>query len=101
MWKLSTYFYHSVGFTTYLSLQYTHTHIYIYIYIYIYLTNKSMRLSSSFIGCIRGARVKFPDFFSMGTFIDSTHMKIWSPSNLSPPDAMNLLYRFNNFWKAP
>ena len=34
--------------------------IYIYIYIYIY---------------IRGSLNKFPDFFRMGTFIDSTHMK--------------------------
>ena len=25
---------------------------------------------------IRGAYNKFPDFFSMGTFIDSTHMKL-------------------------
>ena len=31
------------------------------IYIYIY---------------IRGAYDKFPDFFGMGTFIDSTHMKL-------------------------
>ena len=35
------------------------TNIYIYIYIYIY---------------------KFPDFFRMGTFIHSTHMKLLSPS---------------------
>ena len=35
--------------------------IYIYIYIYIY---------------IRGSLNKFPDFFQMGTFIDSTHMKL-------------------------
>ena len=35
------------------------TSIYIYIYIY-----------------IRGACDKFPDFFRMGTFIDSTHMKL-------------------------
>ena len=38
---------------------------------------------------IRGSLNKFPDFFHMGTFIDSTHMK------------MHLLYRSNNFWKAP
>ena len=25
---------------------------------------------------IRGAYDKFPDFFRMGTFIDSTHMKL-------------------------
>ena len=39
----------------------THTHTYIYIYIYIY---------------IRSAYDKFPDFFRVGTFIDSTHMKL-------------------------
>ena len=26
--------------------------------------------------CIRGSLNKFPDFFHMGTFIDSTHMKL-------------------------
>ena len=35
--------------------------IYIYIYIYIY---------------IRGSLNKFLEFFRMGTFIDSTHMKL-------------------------
>ena len=35
--------------------------LYIYIYIYIY---------------IQGSLTKFPDFFRMGTFIDSTHMKL-------------------------
>ena len=29
---------------------------------------------------IQGAYNKFPDFFRMGTFIDSTHMKLSSPS---------------------
>ena len=29
---------------------------------------------------IRGSLNKFPDFFRMGTFNDSTHMKLWSPS---------------------
>ena len=29
---------------------------------------------------IQGSLNKFPDFFSMGTFIDSTHMKLKSPS---------------------
>ena len=33
-------------------------------YIYIYMFN------------IRGAYDKFPDFFRMGTFIDSKHMKL-------------------------
>ena len=37
----------------------------------------------------------------MGTFIDSAYMKLESPSKLSPPAAMYLLYRSNNFWKAP
>ena len=37
----------------------------------------------------------------MGTFIDSTHMEILSPSKYPPTAAMNLLYRSNNFWKAP
>ena len=41
------------------------SNIYIYIYIYIY---------------IRGAYDKFPYFFRLGTFIDSTHMKLYSPS---------------------
>ena len=35
--------------------------VYIYIYIYIYT---------------RGSLNKFPDFFCMGTFIGSTHMKL-------------------------
>ena len=29
---------------------------------------------------IQGSLNKFPDFFRMGTFIDSTHMKLYSPS---------------------
>ena len=36
-------------------------HIYTYVYIYIH---------------IRGSINKFPDFFRMGTFIDSTRMKL-------------------------
>ena len=39
-------------------------------------------------------------FFCMCTFIDSTHMKLLSPSKLSPLAAMHLLYRSNNFWKS-
>ena len=39
----------------------------------------------------------FSDFFRMGTFIDSTHMELYSPTKLSPPSAMHLLYRSNNF----
>ena len=30
---------------------------------------------------MRGAYDRFPDFFRMGTFIDSTHMKLYSTSN--------------------
>ena len=44
--------------------------------------------------------IKFPYFFQVGTFIDSTLWKLYSPSKYSPPAAMLLLYRFNNFWKA-
>ena len=29
---------------------------------------------------LRGAYDKIPDFFCMGSFIDSTHMKLYSPS---------------------
>ena len=43
----------------------------------------------------------FPDFFRVDTFINSTHMKLKSPSKLSPPTAMHMLYRPNDFWKAP
>ena len=31
------------------------------------------------INNVRGAYNKFPDFFHTGTFIDSTHMKLYSP----------------------
>ena len=43
---------------------YIYVHVYIYIYIYIY---------------IQGSLNKFPDFFHMGTFIDSTHRKTLVP----------------------
>ena len=46
---------------TYLDYVFSATFIYIYIYIRVSLN-------------------KFPDFFCMGTFIDSTYMKLWSPS---------------------
>ena len=59
---------------------YTHTHTHIY---------------------IRGSLNKFPDFFRMGTFIDNTHMKPYSPSKESPLSAMHLSYRSNIFWKTP
>ena len=42
----------------------------------------------------------FQPFFRMGTFIDSTHMKLLSPSKLSFPAAIYLLYYSNNFWLA-
>ena len=29
---------------------------------------------------VQGSLNKFPDFFRMGAFIDSTHMKLYSPS---------------------
>ena len=46
-------------------------------------------------------RIKFPDFFHMGTFIGCSHVKLWPPSKYSPSTAMHLLYRSNNVWKAP
>ena len=54
-----------------------------------------------FSGKVQRSLNKFPDFFRMGTFIDSTHMKLLSRSKYSPPVAMHLLYRSNNFRKAP
>ena len=58
--------------------------IYIYIYIYIYvcvLQEPRIKLATSiwyiYIG---GAYDKFPDFLRMGTFIDSTYMKLLSLS---------------------
>ena len=39
-------------------------------------------------------------FFRMGTFIDSTLMKL-VPFKVISSGAMHLLYRSNNFWKAP
>ena len=40
------------------------------------VTLGSIRYHSLSISYIRGAYDKFPDFFRMGTFIDSTHMKL-------------------------
>ena len=51
--------------------------------------------------CVQGSLNKFPDFFPVGTFIDSTHMKLKSPSKKSLLAAMHLFYCSNNFWKAP
>ena len=61
----------------------------------------SVCLSLSLYIYIQGSLNRFPDVFRMGTFIDSTHMKLLFPSKSSPPAAMHLLYRSNNFWKAP
>ena len=44
---------------------------YIYIYIYIHIR-------------LQGSLKKFPNFFRMSAFIDSTHMKLLSPSNHLP-----------------
>ena len=61
-----------------------------------------------YINKLRGAYDKFPDFFRMGTFIDSTHMKLLSPSSgcnalvvpfqqlLEDPMEVLLLERVNN-----
>ena len=55
-----------------------------------------------FLNCyIHGSLNKFPEFFRMGTFIDSTHIKLLSPSKKSPPTAMHLFYRSNTLWNAP
>ena len=59
----------------------------LYIYIYIWLS------MSSVTTYLRGSLNKFPYLFRMGTFIDSAHMKLLSPSKQSPPAAMLLLYR--------
>ena len=40
----------------------------------------SLSLSRSLSIYIRGVCDKFPDFFPVGTFIDSIHMKLKSPS---------------------
>ena len=45
---------------------YTHTHTHIYIYIYREREREREQYTLN----------KFPDFFHMGTFIDSTHMKL-------------------------
>ena len=39
-----------------------------------------LMMSASNIPINEGAYDKFPDFFRVGTFIDSTHMKFKSPS---------------------
>ena len=59
--------------------------LFLYIYIYIHEVQT----------------ISFNTFFRMGTFIESTHMKLYALSKQSPPAAMHLLYRSNNFWKTP
>ena len=55
---------------------------------------------SIFFNQIRGS-LKFADFFRMGTFIDSTHMKLYSPSKKSPPTAMHLVVSFKQLLEGP
>ena len=62
-------------------------YVYIYVYIYIYYYNISRRISfyeksleTYHMHLVRESLNKFPDFFRMGTFIPSTHMKLLSPS---------------------
>ncbi len=42
--------------------------------------NKTILCHCDYVEGIRGSLNNFPDFFHMGTFIDSTHMKLLSPS---------------------
>ena len=58
--------------------------IYIYIYIYIY---------------IRGSLNRFLDFFLMGTFIDSTHMKL--PFEVIYSGCNALVVPFQQFLEGP
>ena len=53
---------------------------YIYIYICVYILTDAHSKYFDSLNNIRGSLNKFPDFFRMGTFIDSTHMKLYSPS---------------------
>ena len=48
-----------------------YTCIYIYIYIYVNMYRYVYMCKH-----VCGSLNKFPDFFRMGTFIDSTHMKL-------------------------
>ena len=61
--------------------------LYIYIALQLYfvldsyaLSTRSLDIHCPYLLDIRGTYDKFPDFFHMGTFIDSTHMKLYSPS---------------------
>ena len=49
-----------------------HTHVHTYKIQYIYNIDTYIY--------IQGSLNKFPNFFRMGTFIDSTHMKLYSPT---------------------
>ena len=60
-----------------------HLYIYIYIYICVCVCVCVCVFSCTHLSVddnIRGAYDKFPDFFRMDTFIDSTHMKHLSAS---------------------
>ena len=59
---------------------------YIYIYIYIY---------------IGGSLNKFPDVFRMATFIDSTHIKLYSPSEVISSGCNALVVPFQQLLKGP
>ena len=53
------------------------TKLEVFIFVIVYNTFYFLLRS---VGSIRGSLNKFPDFFRMGTFIDSTHRKLLSPS---------------------
>ena len=62
-----------------------HTYIYIYIYIYI---------------CTQGLN-KFPDFFHMGTFIDSTHKETLVPFEVISSVCNALVVPFQQLLEGP
>ena len=59
----------------YNSILYIYILLHTYIYIYIYALNIHRRYIYIYI-YIWGSLNKFPDFFRMGSFIDSTHIKL-------------------------
>ena len=67
---------------------YINIYIHVYLYIYIY-TN------------IRGPLNKFPDFFRMGTFIDSTHMKTLVPFKVLSSGCNALVVPFQQLLEGP
>ena len=44
------------------------------------MKDKTKKAVKKYFEYIRGSLNKFPDFFRLGTFIDSSHMKLLSPS---------------------